>query len=286
MRELAKSMLSFSWAMSLFGLKQIANALAPGDAAASFDAVTRSAEGQLGQPAQSAFQAGDNLQRGVVDFTFGVLTGGLNPNRSRGDAAPQRSRPQMDPGQAGAAAPSGGVPQDAWTGQPAGGSQGGAGQESGWIAAGARPEEGGGTPGAAPSQEGGWIVGGAGPEAGGLLGGASRPGGWNLGGGGGNQAGLPLPKDVSGGWSPEGLEGVLAGDGWSMSGAPSFEAVGAGIAQEAGNLASQALGGGMDFVQQEVEAAAQALGVEPSSGTGGDQLPEPGDFQTSGGSQR
>lgn len=70
MRELARSMASFSWAMSLLGLEQMANLVAPGRAAAVFGTVARAAEGQLGPTLGSAFQSGEQLQRRVVDAAF------------------------------------------------------------------------------------------------------------------------------------------------------------------------------------------------------------------------
>jgi hypothetical protein len=76
MRDLTKSMLSFSWGMSVFGLRQMADLLMPqswGSAASRFDAVTQNASGQLGSWSQSMFKAGDNLQRGMVDMMFGML---------------------------------------------------------------------------------------------------------------------------------------------------------------------------------------------------------------------
>ena len=54
MRELIKSMLSFSWVMSLFGIKQFGNLLTPLDpnqpqnqATTAFDAVTQVTEEQF-----------------------------------------------------------------------------------------------------------------------------------------------------------------------------------------------------------------------------------------------
>lgn len=76
MRDLTKSVLSFSWGMSMLGLRQMADLLQPqswGAAGARFDAVTRHTEGQLGAVAQSLFKAGDSLQRGMVDMMFGLL---------------------------------------------------------------------------------------------------------------------------------------------------------------------------------------------------------------------
>jgi hypothetical protein len=73
-RDLTKSMLSFSWGMSLFGGKQLVNLLTPEKATTAFNAVTRATEEQLGDVLKEAFKAGDQLQRGVVDMTFGFLT--------------------------------------------------------------------------------------------------------------------------------------------------------------------------------------------------------------------
>ncbi|HEX6864316.1 MAG TPA: hypothetical protein VF414_15910 [Thermoanaerobaculia bacterium] len=80
MREMTKSMMSFSWAMSLFGLRQMTCMLMPQSwksATSSFDAVTRSTEDQLGSTTDSLFRAGDNLQRGLVDLMFGMFTFGM-----------------------------------------------------------------------------------------------------------------------------------------------------------------------------------------------------------------
>lgn len=70
MRELTKSVLSFTWSMSVFGLSQAANLLAPRQAAAAFDDVTRRTEEQLGSFTRSIFNAGDQVQRGIVDLAF------------------------------------------------------------------------------------------------------------------------------------------------------------------------------------------------------------------------
>jgi hypothetical protein len=75
LRELMKSMFGFSWAMSLFGAKSLGNALAPDKAAASLDAVTQATEEQLGGPLRGIFQAGDRLQRTMVDMMFGAMPG-------------------------------------------------------------------------------------------------------------------------------------------------------------------------------------------------------------------
>jgi hypothetical protein len=77
MREFTKSMTSYTWAMSLFGLQQMINVFRPGKASDSFNNVTKATEDQFGDALRATFRAGDNLQRGLVDITFGVLTFGM-----------------------------------------------------------------------------------------------------------------------------------------------------------------------------------------------------------------
>jgi hypothetical protein len=73
LRDLTRSMLSFTWAMSVFGLAQAGNLLSPRRAAAAFDQVTRNTADQLGAVTRPAFNVGDNLQRGLVDLAFSVF---------------------------------------------------------------------------------------------------------------------------------------------------------------------------------------------------------------------
>jgi hypothetical protein len=87
MREFTKSMLSFSWSMSLFGMQQVGNLLSRPDpnrprskAAEAFDAVTCATEGQLGDILKESFKAGDKFQRAVVDMMLGSwMSQGMNP---------------------------------------------------------------------------------------------------------------------------------------------------------------------------------------------------------------
>jgi hypothetical protein len=89
MDELIKSVISFSWAMSLFGIKQLSNAVTSGDprqpmekAANAFYSVTRATAGQLGDSMTDAFHYGDRLQRGMIDLAHSVLTfDDLTPRR-------------------------------------------------------------------------------------------------------------------------------------------------------------------------------------------------------------
>jgi hypothetical protein len=83
MREFIKSMISFSWVMPLFGIKQLENAVMPtasdqpkDKAASAFDSVTQAAEKELDGVLKTTFQAADQLQRGMVDMMFNTLTMG------------------------------------------------------------------------------------------------------------------------------------------------------------------------------------------------------------------
>ena len=79
MWDFTKSVLSFSWAMSLFGAQQVANLIAPSKAAKAFEEITQATEAELGNTLKAVFRAGDTLQRGLVDLTFGALPGGTHP---------------------------------------------------------------------------------------------------------------------------------------------------------------------------------------------------------------
>ena len=77
MRDLTKAMLRFSWAMSLFGVKQMTSMMMPSannpplsEVTESFNAVTEATEDQLGQVFKNAFKAGDTLQKSVTDLSM------------------------------------------------------------------------------------------------------------------------------------------------------------------------------------------------------------------------
>ncbi len=88
MRELTKSMMSYSWSMSLFGVQQMMNLLTPtsdgdpcGKTAQAFanvtDATTKALDGSL----KEAFKMGDSFQKGMMDFMFGgFMSAGFDPN--------------------------------------------------------------------------------------------------------------------------------------------------------------------------------------------------------------
>src|SRR5262245_7999514 len=80
-RECTKSMMSCVWALSLFGAEQVARILSPHDtsparlqAPAALAAVTHTAETQLGEVSSSIFQAGEQLQRGLLDLMWSLVT--------------------------------------------------------------------------------------------------------------------------------------------------------------------------------------------------------------------
>ena len=52
MREFTKSMMSYTWAMSLFGVQQMFNVLRPSKAVESFENVTGATEEELGRSLQ------------------------------------------------------------------------------------------------------------------------------------------------------------------------------------------------------------------------------------------
>jgi hypothetical protein len=94
MTELIRSMIRFSWAISLFGVKQLGNLFSPSDGLSSIDKtstafqfVAGAVEEHLGGDVNSTFKAGDRLQRTIVDAIFNLLPSipGQRPtNGSRG----------------------------------------------------------------------------------------------------------------------------------------------------------------------------------------------------------
>ncbi len=112
MREFTKSMMSYTWAMSMFGVQQMVNLLTPQGgrqnhpATDAFNNVSQCTVEEMGDAMRATFRVGDNIQRGLVDLTFGVLTLG--------------------------AANRGGGRRDGWSGpSPGGGGRDGAGQWGG-----------------------------------------------------------------------------------------------------------------------------------------------------------
>src|SRR3954470_8570428 len=79
MRELTKSMISYAWANSLFGMQQMMNMMTPprGDqknpAAAAFDNVSAAAASQLTPAMKAAFDSAEGFQRSMVNMMFDVM---------------------------------------------------------------------------------------------------------------------------------------------------------------------------------------------------------------------
>jgi hypothetical protein len=73
MREIAKSFVGFSWAVSLFGLQQFSKLVAPAaedTTASELDDVSRAAQSHLSERLAEQFRAVDEWQRRVVDMMF------------------------------------------------------------------------------------------------------------------------------------------------------------------------------------------------------------------------
>jgi hypothetical protein len=75
MRELAKSMVGFSWAVGLFGVQQMAKAMGtmqePQEVTmAQLDEVARAAQRHLSSEYAQQFTAGDAWQRRLIDVLF------------------------------------------------------------------------------------------------------------------------------------------------------------------------------------------------------------------------
>jgi hypothetical protein len=73
-RELAKSALSFSWALSLLGIKQTVNLGQLGQNGGDlFGPVTQVAVGQLDESMKGIYRSGDHLQSRMIDMAFGSV---------------------------------------------------------------------------------------------------------------------------------------------------------------------------------------------------------------------
>jgi hypothetical protein len=77
LRDLAKSMMSCAWAISVFGMRQMTSLLsAPGQAGAkelaqAVDKVTDAATATFDDSAQTIYRAGTSIQNAVIDVTLG-----------------------------------------------------------------------------------------------------------------------------------------------------------------------------------------------------------------------
>lgn len=79
MRDLARSMIRFSWAMTVLSARQAANLVTPREgwnrSTESLDAVSHVAADQMGETMKSFYKAGDRLQSGMVDTASRLLRG-------------------------------------------------------------------------------------------------------------------------------------------------------------------------------------------------------------------
>jgi hypothetical protein len=74
-RDLTKSALSLSWALSLLGAEQAIGLLQPGQQSRGdmLAPMTQVAANQLHESMRGLYRTGDNIQRGVVDMAFSLL---------------------------------------------------------------------------------------------------------------------------------------------------------------------------------------------------------------------
>ena len=162
MRELTKSILSFSWAMPLYGMRQMLNMSFPRDmsrpfdqATEGFESVTDVARDQMGATLKGLFDAGDRLQRGLVDLMFSFIpSGAVDPNawaRTSADLMQRSVQGVAQATQATAAAAGAAVPPGGFGGPGAPGGFGGPGAPGGFGGPGAP----GGFPGASGMPQGG-----------------------------------------------------------------------------------------------------------------------------------
>jgi hypothetical protein len=83
MREVAKSLFGFSWAVSLFGMQQMSKLMTAsadqGAAATEFEELSRIVQSHLSETAAERFRAADEWQRRVVDAVFDA---GADPKRA------------------------------------------------------------------------------------------------------------------------------------------------------------------------------------------------------------
>ena len=79
MRDLAKSVLTLPWAISMFGVQQMANLVSPpsgdrlGGATAALDAVSGTAAQQLDGLLKQTYSLGTGVQNGIVDLMMGKV---------------------------------------------------------------------------------------------------------------------------------------------------------------------------------------------------------------------
>src|SRR5438132_8310769 len=126
-RELTKSAISFSWALSLLGIKQTGNLFSSGQRGRDvMTPITQVAVDQLDNSLKGVYRTGDNLQARTVDMAFACFNPAnwINPSnwmRSVGGqqtAGGSRMGGQQYPAPGGQPSSSTGAPGQ--TGQPGG----------------------------------------------------------------------------------------------------------------------------------------------------------------------
>jgi len=80
MRDMAKAMMRFSWAMSVFGLEQMRRLVADeysgrraDEVKGAFDSMSASTNRLLSERSRALYEAGDKLQRESVDILFDLV---------------------------------------------------------------------------------------------------------------------------------------------------------------------------------------------------------------------
>jgi haloalkane dehalogenase len=103
MREFTKNLFSLSWAMSLFGARQLTRLLNPQevlrgapDSAKELDSVTDAVVDQFGRQLRETFEVGDRLQAEIVDAVFRFVPGFAPPagRGQQGGAGARSWQPQ------------------------------------------------------------------------------------------------------------------------------------------------------------------------------------------------
>jgi len=96
-REKIKSMISFSMAVPLFGIKQISNLFSGSDpdkaTSVSVDSVVQETEKHLGNRMQGLYKGGDKIQRSVMDLIFNTISEPSEEKDSTETAAPSAAKP-------------------------------------------------------------------------------------------------------------------------------------------------------------------------------------------------
>jgi hypothetical protein len=101
LRDLAKSMMSCAWAISIFGMRQMTNLLtAPGRAQATkaVDKLTDATTATFDDSTQTIYRAGTSIQNAVIDVTLGrVAATASRSSAAAGATATLSTRPEIPP---------------------------------------------------------------------------------------------------------------------------------------------------------------------------------------------